>query len=193
MTPPNDQSQSRFARFLVPIIAAVLIDGISEALKGLGTFIVKEISDDVMLSRVDWDGAGVWLMGTVAMIVLLYFVLRGFSRYESHNLGARTAVLVVTLILIGSTNLWEVVLERPTMRKMYDEVVPGKSSLQDVGRKFLANWNQSVSFHSDDQFGLCINDCSFALIYTVPKVFGEGRMKLDFDANKTVLRKRWYD
>jgi hypothetical protein len=81
-------------------------------------------------------------------------------------------------------------VERPIMRTMYDEVVPGKSSLQDVESKFLANWNKSVFFHSDDQFGLCTGDCSFAFIYTVPKVFGEGQMELDFDANKTVVRKR---
>jgi hypothetical protein len=41
--------------------------------------------------------------------------------------------------------------------------------------------------------GLCVDDCSFALVYDVPTVFGEGSFKLDFDANKKVLRKRWYD
>jgi hypothetical protein len=49
MISPKDPSQSPFARFFLPIIAAILIDGISEALKRFGAFIPKEISTDVML------------------------------------------------------------------------------------------------------------------------------------------------
>lgn len=193
MIPAKEPSQSRFARFFLPTIAAVLIDGISEALKGFGTFILKEISDDVMLRRVDWDGVFALVMGTGAMIVALYFAIKKFARYESHNLGERAAVLAVALIILGSTNLWEVALQRPTMRDKYNEILPGQSSLQDVRKKSLANWNQRVYFHTDEPSGLCVNDCSFALVYDVPKLFGEGSFKLDFDANKKVLRKKWYD
>jgi hypothetical protein len=193
MSSSKDPSQSLFARFFLPTIAAVLIDGISEALKGFGTFIVKEISDDVMLRRVDWDGVFALVMGTTAMIVALYFVIEKFARYESHNLRERAAVLAVALIILGSTNLWEVALQRPTMRDKYNEILPGQSSLQDVRRKFLANWNQRVYFHTNETSGLCVHDCSFALVYDVPKMFGEGSFKLDFDANDKVLRKEWYD
>ena len=193
MSSPKDPSQSLFARFFLPTIAAVLIDGISEALKGFGTFIVKEISDDVMLRRVDWDGVFALVIGTGAMTVALYFVIKKFARYESHNVGQRAAVLAVALIILGSTNLWEVALQRPTMRDKYNEIMPSQSSLQDVRKKFLANWNQRVYFHTDEPSGLCVNDCSFALVYDVPKIFGEGSFKLDFDANKKVLRKNWYD
>jgi hypothetical protein len=193
MISPRDPSQSLFARFLLPTVAAVLIDGISEALKGFGTFIVKEISDDVMLRRVDWDGVFALVMGIGAMIVALYFVIKKFARYESHSIRERAAVFAVVLIILGSTNLWEVALQRPTMRAKYDEIVPGQSSLQDVRKKFLANWNQRVYFHEDEPSGLCVNDCSFALVYDVPKVFGEGSFKLDFGNNKKVLRKKWYD
>ena len=193
MISPKDPSQSRFARFFLPTIAAVLIDGISEALKGFGTFIVKEISDDVMLRRVDWDGVFALVMGTGAMIVALYFVIKKFARYESRNLGERAAVLAVALIILGSTNLWEVAVQRPTMRDKYNEILPGQSSLQDVRKKFLANWNQRVYFHTNETSGLCVNDCSFALVYDVPKMFGEGSFKLDFDTHEKVLRKEWYD
>jgi hypothetical protein len=193
MISPKDPPQSRFARFFLPAIAAVLIDGISEALKGFGTFTVKEISDDVMLRRVDWDGAFALVMGTGAMIVALYFVIKKFARYESRNLGERAAVLAVALIILGSTNVWEVALQRPTMRAKYDEILPGHSSLEDVRKKFLANWNQRVYFHTDEPSGLCVNDCSFALVYDIPKVFGEGSFKLDFDTNKKVIWKKWYD
>ena len=193
MIPPKAPSQSRFARFLLPAIAAVLIDGISEALKGFGTFIPKEVSDNVMLRSVDWDGLFALVMGTAAMIVALYFVMKKFAKYESQNLGERTTVLAIVLIILGSTNLWEVVLQRPTMRDKYNEILPGQSSLQDVRKKFLANWNQRVYFHTDEPSGLCVNDCSFALVYDLPKIFGEGWFKLDFDANKKVLRKEWYD
>lgn len=37
---------TRFFKIFLPIIAAILIDGISEGLKQLGTFIVREISND---------------------------------------------------------------------------------------------------------------------------------------------------
>ena len=193
MIPPKEPSQSRFARFFLPTIAAVLIDGISESLKTFGTFIVKEISVDVMLGRVDWDGVFALVMGTGAMIVALYFVIKKFARYESRKPGERAAVFAVALIILGSTNLWEVALQRPTMRDKYDEIVPGQSSLQDVRKKFLANWNQRVYFHNNEPSGLCVNDCSFALVYDIPKIFGEGWFKLDFDGNKKVLRKEWYD
>jgi hypothetical protein len=73
---PKDRPQSRFARFGLPIIPAVLIDGISEALKGFGTFITKEISDDVMFRRVEWDGVFALVVGTGAMILALYFVIK---------------------------------------------------------------------------------------------------------------------
>jgi|SRR5579872_2178992 hypothetical protein len=192
MIRPKDPPQSRFAGFFLPIIAAVLIDGISEALKGIGTFIAKEISEDVMLRRVEWDGVFALMVGTGAMTVALYFVIKKFARYESHNLGARAAVLAVTLIVLGSTNLWEVTLQRPTMRDRYNQILRGQS-LEDVEKKFLASWNQRVYFHTDGPFGLCVNDCSFALVYDIPKIFGEGWFKLDFDGNKKVLRKEWYD
>jgi hypothetical protein len=193
MIPPKDSSHSWFARFFLPIIAAVMIDGISEALKAFGTFIVKEISYAVMLTRVDWDGVFALVIGTSAMIVALYFALKKSASYESHNVGKRVEVLVVALIFLGSTNLWEVALQRPTMRDRYNEILPGQSSLQDVNTKFLASWNQRVYFHTDEASGLCVNDCSFALVYDVPKIFGEGLFKLDFDVNKKVLRKKWYD
>jgi hypothetical protein len=170
-----------------------MIDGISEALKAFGTFIVKEISYAVMLTRVDWDGVFALVIGTSAMIVALYFALKKSASYESHNVGKRVEVLVVALIFLGSTNLWEVALQRPTMRDRYNEILPGQSSLQDVNTKFLASWNQRVYFHTDEASGLCVNDCSFALVYDVPKIFGEGLFKLDFDVNKKVLRKKWYD
>jgi hypothetical protein len=131
MIPPKDPPQSRFARFGLPIITAVLIDGISEALKGLGTFITKEISDVVMFRRVDWDGVFALVVGTGAMVLALYFVIKKFARYESHNLAERASVLAVALIVLGSTNLWEVALQRPTMRDKYNEILPGQSSLQD--------------------------------------------------------------
>ena len=192
MVRPKDPSESRFARFFLPIIAAVLIDGISEALKGFGTFIAKEISDDVVLRRVAWDAVFAFMVGTGVMIAALYFVIKKFARYESHNLGERAAVLAIALIILGSTNLWEVALQRPIMRDRYNEILPGQS-LEDVQKKVFASWNRTVHFHTDEPSGLCVNDCSFALVYDVPKMFGEGWFKLDFDANKKVLRKKWYD
>ncbi len=183
---------TRFLKIFLPIIAAILIDGISEALKQLGTFIVREISDDVTLRRMDWDGVLALTVGSVFMIVLLYFVIKGFAKYESHNLEARTAVLAATLILIGSTNLWAVALKRPEMRKMYDAITPGQSSLQDVERISLASWDRTVRFHSNEPSGICTGDCSFAFVYSVPEVFGEGLMELDFDVNKKLLRKSWF-
>jgi hypothetical protein len=191
MNSPKASSQSWFGRFLLPIIAAVLIDGISEALKGLGTFITNEISDDVLLKRVEWSSVSELAIGTVVMIVTLYFILQKFARYESHNLGERAAILAVVLIILGSTNLWEVALQRPMMRDTYNKIVPGRSSFQDVQKISLANWNKRVDFNEPS--GLCVNDCSFALIYDVPRIFGEGWFKVDFDTNKKVLRKTWTD
>jgi len=55
-------------------------------------------------------------MGTVAMMLRLYFVLKKFARYESHNLGERAAVFSRRAnFILGSTNLWEVALQRPIM------------------------------------------------------------------------------
>jgi hypothetical protein len=178
MIPPKAACQSPFARFLLPAIAAVLIDGISEALKGFGTFILKEVADNVMLRAVDWDGIFALVVGTAAMTVALYFVIKKFTGYESENLGERTTVLAVVLIILGATNLWEVVLQRPTMRDRYNEILPGQSSLQDVRKKFLANWSQRVYFHTDEPSGLCVNDCSFALSTTSPKFLVRNRSNL---------------
>jgi len=75
MIHPKSPSQSQFARFFLPIIAAVLIDGISEALKGMGTFIVKEISDDAMLRRVEWGGVFALILGSSVMSVALYLLM----------------------------------------------------------------------------------------------------------------------
>ena len=190
---------TRFFKIFLPIIAAILIDGISEGLKQLGTFIVREISNDVReisdgvrLRRMNWDGALTWIVASVFMIVLLYFVIKGLAKYESDNLGMRTAILAGTLILIGATNLWEVALERPEMRKMYDAITPGQSSLQDVDRISFASWNRSVYTHSNEPYGICTGNCSFAFVYSVPRIFGEGLMELDFDVNKKLLRKSWF-
>ena len=183
---------TRFLKFSLTVVAAILIDGISELLKPLGTIVVREISDDVMLRRMDWGGVLALTVGSIFMIGLLYFVIKGFAKYESDNLGARTAVLAGTLILIGSTNLWEVALQRPEMRNMYDAITPGQSSLQDVDRISFASWNRSVYFHSNEPSGICTGSCSFAFVYSVPKIFGEGLMELDFDVNKKLVRKNWF-
>lgn len=185
-------SHALFDRVFIPVIAAVLIDGISEVFKGLGTFIAHQVSDDMLIRKVDWDGLLTVILGIGLMITLLYFVIKAFARYESHNLSERAAVLALALIVLGATNLWEVALQRPTMRDRYNDIQPGES-LQDIEKKFLASWDQKVYFHTNETFGLCVNDCSFALIYKVPKVFGEESFKLEFDSTKKVLRKKWYD
>jgi hypothetical protein len=176
----------------LPVVAAILIDGISEALKKLGTFFVSEISDSVMLHKMSWDGVFAWIVASVIMIGLLYFVIKGLAKYESDNLVLRTAILAGTLILIGSSNLWDVIFQRPEMRKMYDAITPDQSTVQDVDRISFASWNRSVYCHNDESYGLCAGDCSVAFIYSVPKIFGEGTIKLDFGANKKLLRKSWY-
>jgi len=58
-------------------------------------------------------------------------------------------------------------------------------------KKFFADWNQRVYFNEPS--GLCVKDCSFALVYDVPKMFGEGWFKLDFDVNQEGLAENWYD
>jgi hypothetical protein len=181
-----------FTRLLLPVTAAVLIDGLSEALKAFGSFINSNISDDVLLQRMDWEGAFIAMMGSAVLAVALYFALRTFAKYESDSLAMRTAVLVLALILVGTSHMWPVIFDRSLMHDRYGEINPGKTTLHDIDKRFLADWNESISFHSDNPNDLCTNGCSFMFIYPVPKFFGEGDMTLEFDADKKVLQKCWF-
>jgi hypothetical protein len=183
-----------FIRLLLPVIAAVLIDGLSEALKTFGTFIDSTVSLDALLQRMDWEGAFIAIMGIAVLAVALYFALRSFAKYESENLAMRTAVLVLALILVGASHMWPVIFDRSLMHDMYGEINPGKTTLHDIDTRFLADWNKSISFHSDDPTDRCTNACSFAFVYSVPKLFREGDITLKFGADKTILQKCWsYD
>jgi hypothetical protein len=183
-----------FTRLLLPVIAAVLIDGLSEALKTLGTFIDSNISDDALLQSVDWQGAFLATMGTAVLAVALYFALRSFAKYESESAAMRTAILVLALILVGASHMWPVIFDRSLMHDMYGEVNPGKTTLHDIDTRFLADWNKGISFHSDNPTDRCTSACSFAFVYSVPKLFREEDMTLKFGADKTILQKCWsYD
>ena len=181
-----------FTRLLLPVIAAVLIDGLSEALKTFGTFIASNISDDSLLQRMDWEGAFIAMMGITVLAVALYFALRSFAKYESDSLAMRTAVLVLALLLVGTSHMWPVIFDRSLMHDRYGEINPGKTTLRDIDKRFLADWNKNISFHSDSPNDLCTNACSFKFSYPVPKFFGEGNMTLKFDADKKVLQKCWF-
>lgn len=171
-----------FTRLLLPIIAAVLIDGLSEALKTFGTFIDSTVS---------LEGASIAIIGIAVLAVALYFALRSFAKYENEILAIRTAVLVLALILVGASHMWPVIFDRSLMLDMYGEINPGETTLHDIDTRFLADWNKSISFHSDDPTDRCTNACSFAFVYSVPQLFREGDMTLKFGADKTILQKCW--
>ena len=181
-----------FTRLLLPVIAAVLIDGLSEALKTFGTFIASNISDDALLRGMDREGAFISMIGITVLAVALYFALRRFAKYETDSLAMRTAVLVLALLLVGTSHMWPVIFDRSLMHDRYGEINPGKTTLHDIDTRFLADWNKSISFHSDYPNDLCTNACSLKFIYPVPKFFGEGDMTLEFDADKKVLQKCWF-
>lgn len=182
----------RFAKlWLFPIVLGIAIDGVSELLKKVGGFIVKEISDRMKYDLpVSWDAIVGLLFMIVAVIFALYFLTKTYSKFESHEPGTRTAVLVLTLVLIGSTNLWAILLERPEIRKSYDEVTPN-ALLNDVKNKF-AGEHPIVSLAGENNYG-CTQPCKTSLLYVVPKIFGETFMTFDFDANNRLLRKDWLD
>jgi hypothetical protein len=182
-----------FARLFLPFIAAVLIDGLSEALKGIGNYIDSLILYHRLLEKTDWNGAFMLLMISVVLAVALYFALLRFAKYESESLAVRTVFLVLALLLVGSSHLWPVILDRSLMHDMYNELTPEKTNLHYIDGRFPSVWNKGITFHGDNSTDLCTNTCSFMFSYPVPELFGEGEMTLKFGADKTILQKCWFD
>ena len=190
---PKSEPPSWTGRLVLPFVGAVLIDGLSEALKAIGDNINSLIRYGQLMDSVDWSGAGMLVIVVIVLTVGLYFVLKKSAKYESKSLAVRTLALVVSLLLVGSSHLWSVLLERSVMHDMYKELKPGTVSLCDIDHKFPVGWNKRIEFHSDDPTDRCTKTCSFMFIYPVAELFGEGEMTFKFGADKRILEACWLE
>jgi hypothetical protein len=175
--------------WLLPIVLGALIDGVSEVLKFVGGNFPKQVSDGKLMERMPWDNLLLLLFVATVMTVVLYFLMSTFVKFESHNLSIKIAILVVTLVFLGSTNLWEVLLERGAMRASYDEIST-ETTFTQVKNKF----NRSGSLSYQGEYSLSVPDAfAYSLRYEVPKAFGETTMMFYFGKDWKVVKKTWRD
>jgi len=175
--------------WLLPIVLGALIDGVSEVLKFVSGNFPKQLSDGRLMERMPWDNLLLLLFVATVMTVVLYFLMSTLVKFESHNLSIKIAILVVTLVFLGSTNLWEVLLERRAMRASYEEVST-HTTFTEVKNKF--NRSGSFSYQNEYPYGVP-DDFAYSLRYEVPKAFGETTMMFYFGKDWKVLRKTWLD
>jgi hypothetical protein len=164
-------------RLVIPLAAGILIDGASELVKKAAHY-----------QREQFEGTGRDFLGALFLwalaigIVALSTYL--FEKFSDPDPIVRNVLLFVALVLVGGSELWEVLL-RDEMVKAYGQIQVGWS-LHQINR--IVTEEPLVVSH-DESFGSCTGKCWLTLSYRIPTLWGRRYFDVDLDKDLVVISK----
>lgn len=189
-----------FVWLAVPIVAGLLVDGASEGLK----FVTHGVSNHTIDRELTLADP---LILVVCIALLVAAILMYERSIEPTKRELRILLLVLSLLIAGALEPWEVFFNRKPILNAYDKVCTGVDkactsvdSLTDVRRKFDPA-SPRVEFHDYKNLNpkgshiYCAQGCSARLTYDVPSLWHRPIVYIDFDygSNSEEPKATWKD